>query len=59
MGLLQKTIPQCNLLSTHLPIRALVGLTVLAGSIVVLAPLLDASVEYLVGEISALMETGV
>ena len=54
MGMLQKTLPQCNLLSTHLPVRVLVGMTVLAVSIAALHPLLRASVEYLVLQISTL-----
>jgi len=58
MGLLQKTLPQCNLFSTHLPIRALVGLVVLAASIGILRPLLEASVDFLVDRILLLSAAG-
>lgn len=54
MGLLQKTLPQCNLLTTHLPVRAMMGLVVLAASLAVVHPLLVASVKFLVTQISAL-----
>ena len=53
MGMLHKTFPQCHLLSTHLPIRVMLGLVVLAGSIAVLHPLVDQSVEYLIEQVSA------
>ncbi len=59
LALLQKTLPQCNLLSTHLPIRALVGLVALAASLAVLRPILAVSVEYLVDQISALPVHGI
>jgi len=47
MGMLQKTLPQCNLLTTHLPVRVLLGLIVLAGSIATVRPLLDGAVGVL------------
>ena len=53
MGLLQKTLPQCNILSTHLPARALLGLVALAGSVAVLQPVLAAAVDSLVKSIAA------
>jgi len=59
MGLLQKTLPQCNLFSTHLPIRAFVGLLVLAASIGILRPLLETSVDFLVDRIGLLAAGGV
>ena len=53
MGLLQKTLPQCNILSTHLPVRALLSLVALAGSVAVLQPVLAAAVDSLVKSIAA------
>ncbi len=53
MGMLQKTMPQCNLLSTHLPIRTLVGLVVLAASLGVLLPLMQQAVDVLTDGIAA------
>jgi flagellar biosynthetic protein FliR len=43
LGLLHKTVPQCNLLSIGLPVRAMLGLLVLAASLGVLAPLIEAA----------------
>lgn len=54
MGMLQKTLPQCNLLTTHLPIRAMLGVVMLAAAIGVIAPLLDAAVTHLTDQIAAL-----
>jgi len=54
MGLLQKALPQCNLLSTHLPIRALLGLAALAVLIAAVEPPLAAAVELLTDQISSL-----
>ena len=53
MGMLQKTMPQCNLLSTHLPIHTLVGLTVLAASLGVLLPLMQQAIDVLTNGIAA------
>jgi flagellar biosynthetic protein FliR len=41
MGLLQRTSPQFNLFSTGLPLQAMLGLLVLAGTMGVLGPLMD------------------
>ena len=43
LGMLQKSIPQVNILSTTMPVRVLLGLVVLAGSLAILGPLLDAA----------------
>lgn len=43
LGLLHRTMPQCNLLSVGLPTRAMLGLLVLAATLGVLAPLIDAA----------------
>lgn len=40
LGLLQRTMPQVNILSVGLPIRAIIGLVVLAASLAVLTPLI-------------------
>jgi flagellar biosynthetic protein FliR len=46
-GLLQKTMPQVNILTVGLPVRAMLGLAVLAVSLAALAPLLEAAVGVL------------
>lgn len=46
-GLVQKTLPQLNILTVGLPVRAMLGLAVLAASLAVLAPLLAEAVETL------------
>ncbi len=46
-GLIQRTLPQLNVLTVGLPVRAMLGLVVLAASLVVLAPLLAEAVEML------------
>jgi flagellar biosynthetic protein FliR len=46
-GLVQKTLPQLNILTVGLPLRAMLGLVVLAASLVVLAPLLSEAVDAL------------
>ena len=38
MGMLQRAVPQCNILSTGLPIRAMLGLVVLAAALAALTP---------------------
>ncbi|MGB2824663.1 MAG: flagellar biosynthetic protein FliR [Phycisphaerae bacterium] len=43
LGMLHKTVPQCNLLSVGLPARAMLGLLAVACSLGVLAPLLEAA----------------
>ena len=47
MGLLQRTSPQFNLFSTGLPLQAMLGLLVLAGTMGVLGPLMDAAASQL------------
>jgi flagellar biosynthetic protein FliR len=41
MGLLHRTVPQFNLLSTGLPVRAMLGLLVLAATLGVMQPLVE------------------
>jgi flagellar biosynthetic protein FliR len=43
MGLLQRTFPQLHIFSTGFPVRAMLGLVVLAASVWVIAPLVDAA----------------
>ena len=43
LGMLHRTMPQCNLLSMGLPVRAMLGLLVVACSLGVLAPLVEAA----------------
>jgi flagellar biosynthetic protein FliR len=54
LGMLQKSMPQCNLLSVGLPARVLVGLVLLAASIAVMVPLLGTVLGALSNELSAL-----
>jgi len=54
LGMLQKSMPQCNLLSVGLPARVLVGLVLLAASIAVMVPLLETALGAVSGELSAL-----
>jgi flagellar biosynthetic protein FliR len=45
MGMLQRAVPQCHILSVELPVRAMLGLLVLAASVSAVAPLLDAGLS--------------
>jgi flagellar biosynthesis protein FliR len=54
MGLLQRTSPQFNLFSTGLPVQAMLGLLVLAGTMGVLGPLMDAAATGLTGALQSL-----
>ncbi|HOF17701.1 MAG TPA: flagellar biosynthetic protein FliR [Phycisphaerae bacterium] len=53
MGLVQKTVPQCHLLSVGLPLRAMLGLLVIAVTVAATAPLLSAAVEGAMGQLNA------
>ena len=54
LGLLHRTIPQCNLLSVGLPARAMLGLLVLAATLGAIAPLIEAAASQLGRSIQAL-----
>jgi flagellar biosynthetic protein FliR len=56
LGLIQRTLPQMNLLSTHLPVRVLIGLAALAATIGVLDPLLSGAVDSLTERIILLIQ---
>ena len=58
LGLLQKAMPQCNVLSIGLPVRSLVGLVVLSAFVWVLVPVLESAVGFMSGELSALLSAG-
>lgn len=49
LGLLQKTVPQCHILSTGLPVRAMLGMLVLALSMAALAWTVEAAWNLLRG----------
>ncbi len=51
LGLLQRTLPQCNILSTSIPIRVTLGLLALAVSLAVLGDLMKAAVNITVDAI--------
>lgn len=54
-GLLQRSLPQANLLSTGLPVRALLGLTLLAAGIWTLQPVLSGAVGALEGQVDLIV----
>lgn len=54
LGLLQRLLPQCGLLSVQLPIRAVLSMLAMAGSIAILRPLLVEAVNLLAGRIEAI-----
>lgn len=56
MGMIQKTLPQSNILSTHLPVRVMIGLVVLAASLVVLEGLLAESTDMMIRRIGSFVE---
>jgi flagellar biosynthetic protein FliR len=58
LGLLQRTMPQCNLLSIGLPARALLGLLVLALALAALMPLMEAATSHLDESLRALLVVG-
>jgi len=58
MGMLHKTMPQCNLLSVGLPVRAMLGLLVVACSLGALAPLVEAATARLSRGIQMLTAVG-
>lgn len=58
LGLVQKTLPQCNLLTTHLPVRAMLGLLVLAASLGVLQPLMTGAATELAARAGELAGRG-
>ncbi len=45
MGFLNRTMPQCNVLSIGLPIRAALGMLVLAAAVAAISPLLESAVN--------------
>jgi flagellar biosynthetic protein FliR len=54
MGILQRTVPQCHILSVGMPVRAMLGLVALAAAVAVVSPLLRRAVSLLVGEVRVL-----
>ncbi len=57
LGLLQRTLPQCNVFSTGLPVRTMLALAVLAASLAVLVPLLEGTWSVVAGQIETLTQT--
>ena len=53
LGMLQKTIPQCNLLSTNLPVRAMLGMFVLTAGLAAMPWLIETAVGVTGRHISA------
>ena len=54
LGLLQRVLPGCDLLTVQLPARTAIGLLAMAGSIAIVQPLLVAAVELLARQILAM-----
>lgn len=54
LGLLQRSLPQCNTLSVGLPVRVALGLVVLAASLAIAGDLFEAVLTRTMTEISAL-----
>ena len=55
MGFLQKTVPQCNIFSTHLPARALVGMLILAAALAAMAQPIAAGWDWVLKRIADLL----
>jgi len=51
LGLLQKTIPQCNILSIGLGVRAMLGLVVLAAALAAIAQPIEAAWEFVLRQL--------
>ncbi len=54
MGFVQRTMPQCNILSTGLPIRAALGMLVLAAAVAAMAPLMESAVDMVFDNLAGL-----
>jgi len=52
LGLLQKTIPQCNVLSIGLSARAMLAILILAAAVATLLPLMERAVSLTAGELT-------
>lgn len=55
LGLLQRAVPQCNLLSIGLPVRVLLGLVVIAASLAAVAPLVEAAAGHVSRNLQGLL----
>ena len=53
LGLLQRMLPQCNLWSIGLPVRAILGVVILSGALAMLAPLMESAVRSTLGVLDA------
>ena len=51
MGMLQRSLPQCHILSVALPVRAILTLVVLAGALVTLAALVESGTQIVLDSI--------
>jgi len=51
MGMLQRSLPQCHILSVVLPVRAILTLVVLAGTLVTLAALVESGTQIILDSI--------
>jgi len=54
LGLLQRTVPQCNMLSIGLPVRVMLGLVVVAVSLGALGPLMEAAASHVAQSVQVL-----
>jgi len=53
MGMLQRTLPQCNLLTVYLPVRTLLAMIALAGSLMLMRPIVRTATDWLVNGLAA------
>lgn len=56
MGCLQRAMPQCTIFSVGLPVRAMLGLVVLAGTAMVMGGLLESGFAAVMDDVRAMME---
>ncbi|MGC9454766.1 MAG: flagellar biosynthetic protein FliR [Phycisphaerae bacterium] len=54
MGILQRTVPQCHILSVGMPVRVMLGLVALAAAVAVVAPVMEQTLDFMLREIAEL-----
>ncbi|MFP3937726.1 MAG: flagellar biosynthetic protein FliR [Phycisphaerae bacterium] len=54
MGILQRTVPQCHILSVGMPVRVMLGLVALAAAVAVVAPVMEGALDFVLREVANL-----
>lgn len=54
LGMLQRTVPQCHILSVGMPVRVMLGMVALAAAVAVVAPVMEGAVDLVLHEVAAL-----